>query len=475
MGRMTSTLVGIVLAGGVGSRFRSRRPKIVHDLLGRPMVGWAVDALRAAGCTEVVVVAGPATADDVRAALPDVRVAVQATPRGTGDAAAVGLAAAPAAARVLIAGGDTPCLRPDTLRALAAVQNDAGAPVSVLTARFADPHGYGRVVRAEDGGVARIVEERDADGPTRAIDEINAGVYAADADFLRRALPTLTTANAQGELYLVDIVAAARAEGRPVPILCCEDPAEIHGINDRAQFAEAAVILRDRLVRRWQSAGVGFLDPASVWIEASVELAADVVVGPQVMLHGRTIIAEGARIDAGCILRDCRVGVDAHLKPHVVAEGADIGPGAEAGPFAHLRSGTVLADGSRVGNFVETKKTRLGPGSKANHLSYLGDADIGAGVNVGAGTITCNYDGVDKHRTVIGDGAFIGSDTQLVAPVTVGAGAVVGAGTTVTRDVPPDALAVSRTPQREIAGWAARNGPAARKAAKARNKEEGRQ
>jgi bifunctional UDP-N-acetylglucosamine pyrophosphorylase/glucosamine-1-phosphate N-acetyltransferase len=470
---MTSTLVGIVLAGGIGSRFRSRRPKIVHDLLGRPMVGWAVDALRAAGCDDVVVVASPATADDVRAALPDVRLAVQAEPRGTGDAAAVGLAAAPAAARVLIAGGDTPCLRPDTLRALADAQDAAGAPVAVLTARFADPHGYGRVVRADDGGVARIVEERDADAATRAIDEINAGVYAADAAFLRRVLPALTTANAQGELYLVDVVGSARAEGQPVPALCCTDPSEIHGINDRGQFAEAAAILRGRLVRHWQRHGVGFLDPDTVWIEASVELASDVVVGPQVMMYGHTRVAAGARIDTGCVLRDCRIGADAHLKPYVVAEGAEIAERVEAGPFAHLRSGTVLAEGSRVGNFVETKKTRLGPGSKANHLSYLGDAEVGAGVNIGAGTITCNYDGVDKHRTVIGDGAFIGSDTQLVAPVTVGAGAVVGAGTTVTRDVPADALTVSRTPQRDIDGWARRNGPAARKAAKAgKNKDQ---
>lgn len=467
MAGMSQPLVGIVLAGGVGSRFRSRRPKIVHDLLGRPMLGWAVAALREAGADAVVVVASPATADDVRAAMPDVRVAVQESPKGTGDAAAVGLAAAPEAGRVLIVGGDTPCLRASTLAALAEAQTSAGAPVAVLGAAFDDPSGYGRLVRAADGGIARIVEERDADATTKAIREINAGVYAAEAAFLRRTLPTLGTANAQGELYLVDIVAAARAEGLPVPGVTSDDPREIHGINDRAQFAEAVEILRRRIVAHWQREGVGFLAPDSVWIEPTVELARDVVVGPGVMLHGATTVGEGTRIDAGCVLRDVRVGADVHLKPYLVAESAVLGDGVEAGPFAHLRSGTRLDEGSRVGNFVETKKTRLGKGSKANHLSYLGDAEIGAGVNVGAGTITCNYDGVDKHRTVIGDGAFIGSDTQLVAPVEVGAGAVVGAGTTVTKDVPAGALAVSRAPQREIDGWALRHGPAARKAAKA--------
>lgn len=428
------------------------------------MLAWTVAALRAAGCDRIVVVVSPATETAVREACPDVAIAVQPEPRGTGDAVAAALPLVEGQARLLVAGGDTPCLRAETLARLLVEPATAAGGIALLSAGFADPSGYGRVVRGADGRVARIVEHRDADPEVLAIREINAGVYAFDAEFLREALPRLGTDNAQGELYLVDVLETAHARGLPVAAVHTDDPDEIHGINDRAQFATALRILRDRLVANWQVAGVGFEDPASVRIEAEVELEADVEIGAGVELRGRTRIGRGSRIDRGCVLRDCQLGADVHLRPYVVADSAILADGCQAGPFVHLRPGSDLGPSARVGNFVEIKNTRLGRASKANHLSYLGDAEIGENVNIGAGTITCNYDGIHKHRTRIEDGAFIGSDTQLVAPVTVGRGAVVGAGTTVTRNVPDGALAVSRSPQREIEGWAERRREPAGKA-----------
>lgn len=454
----TTAAAGLVLAGGIGTRFRSRTPKVVHPLLGRPMVAWPVTALAEAGVDRTVVVAAPHTREAIAASVPDAEVTVQHDALGTGDAAAVGVEAlGEHEGAVTILSGDVPGLRPKTLVRLLDEYQAQGGGMVLLTANLEDPTGYGRVVRSgADGDVTGIVEHRDADPETRQIQEINAGVYVAEKALLDELLPRLSTDNEQNELYLVEAVSLAREAGAPVSTIVVEDPDEIRGINDRAQLAEAACLLRDRIVRHWQLAGVTFDDPRSAWVTPDVELATDVRIGPHVELSGATRVATGARIDQGCVVRGSEIGSESRLLPYVVMEDARLEGRCQAGPFTHLRPGTRLGEGARAGNFVEMKKATLGPGSKANHLSYLGDTTVGSGVNIGAGTITCNYDGVEKHPTTIEDGAFIGSDTQLVAPVRIGRDAIVGAGTTVTRDVADEALAISRTPQKEIPGYARR-------------------
>lgn len=456
----------LVLAGGIGSRFRSATPKVVHSLLGRPIVAWPAAAATEAGAQRIVVVAAANTQQAIAAALPTATVVIQPEARGTGDAARIGLAEIADNELVLITVGDAPCFRPETFATLAAAAPANG--LAVLTATLDDPSGYGRIVRNAEGHIVRIVEQRDADAATAAIHEVNTGIYAAPAAVLKHLSAQLGTDNAQGEYYLVDIVALAAASGLEVVGVALADPREMQGINDRAQWAAAAACLRDRLVAAWQAQGVAFVDPSSVWIEPTVTLAADVLIGADVELRGATRVDGPACIERGCVLHDTTVAAGAHLKPYCICDGAVIATDATVGPFAHLRPGSELGARSRVGNFVELKNTRLGEDSKANHLSYLGDAVIGNAVNVGAGTITCNYDGFTKHRTVIEDGVMIGSDTQLVAPVRVGRGAYVAAGTTVTKDVEPDALSTSRTPQKNIPGWAATKRA---RAAKAKAKE----
>ncbi|TNF31941.1 MAG: UDP-N-acetylglucosamine diphosphorylase/glucosamine-1-phosphate N-acetyltransferase [Deltaproteobacteria bacterium] len=455
---MPPRTAAIVLAAGKGTRMRSARAKVLHPVLGRPMISWIVGATLEAGFDQVVVVVGhqrEAVADALRRDFPDAPIgfAHQAEQRGTGHAVQCALPATEGADAVAILSGDTPALDADTLRRLAQLKAERGATLVVTTFEADDPTGYGRIVRDADGAVSRIVEHKDATPAERALHEVNAGLYLADRAALADALAQLTTDNAQGELYLTDAVALTAAHGGRVAGFVLHDPFRVAGINTRAQLA---AIERELLARRLDAlmeAGVTLEDPASTRVEAPVEIGEDTVLGPGVQLKGRTVIGRDCRIDAGVVLTDTTVGDGAHIKPYVVAESAEVGPGAAAGPFAHLRPGTVLGPEVKVGNFVETKKATLGRGAKASHLSYLGDCEVGAGANIGAGTITCNYDGFDKHRTVIGEGVFIGSDTQLVAPVEVGANAVVGAGTTVTRNVAPGALVVSRTPQKEIAGY----------------------
>src|SRR5690606_30209224 len=355
--------------------------------------------------------------------------------------------------RILLLYGDTPLLRTESLRELLSAHEEAGGPLALLSFETPEPHGYGRVVR-EDGRVRRIVEQKDATEAQARITECNAGVYSVDSAFLWEALAALTPNNAQGEYYLTDLVAMAAERGPVAAVtLPVEDTA---GVNDRVDLARCGKVLQMRINRAWMREGVSFTDPEQAWVAETARLSPDAELAPQAHSGPGCDTAEGAIIEMGCVLRDSRVAAAAHLKPYSVLEGADVGPAAHVGPFARLRPGTRLEEGVHVGNFVETKKAHLGRGTKAGHLSYLGDAVIGEGVNVGAGTITCNYDGVNKHRTVLGDGVFVGSDTQLVAPVTVGAGAFLGAGSTITRDVPPGALAVSRTPQTVREGWAER-------------------
>ncbi|MEK7725729.1 MAG: bifunctional UDP-N-acetylglucosamine diphosphorylase/glucosamine-1-phosphate N-acetyltransferase GlmU, partial [Nitrospirota bacterium] len=371
-----------------------------------------------------------------------------------------------APAAYLILNGDTPLLQESTLRALLQTHRAAGATVTLLTAILDNLGGYGRVVRRTAKGasgavhasadVVKIVEDRDASPEERAIREINVGTYVVDGAFLFAALDKVQPHNAQGEYYLTDIVDMAVTQGHRVAALPLTNPDEGLGVNTRLQLAEAEQVIRQQIRRRWMEAGVTMIDPASTWIDAEVVIGKDTTLHPNVTLEGKTVIGEGCEVRSFTRLTNCAVGSHVTILDHCVCADSQVDEQATLGPFVHLRPGVRVRKKAKVGNFVEMKKTDLGEGAKANHLSYLGDATIGKGVNIGAGTITCNYDGVHKFQTVVGDYVFLGSDTQLIAPVTVGAGAVIAAGTTVTQDVPANALAIARVPQVNRAGWAAR-------------------
>ncbi len=457
---MTQPLATVVLCAGKGTRMKSDRAKVLHPILGRPLAYYPLARAFELGAGNVVAVVGhqaEAVQKELAAQFPGqpLSFALQATQRGTGDAVASARQALEGfKGAVLILSGDVPLLTTATLKRLLEAYRAGHGPLAMVSCRMTDPTGYGRVVRGEQGHVVRIVEHKDATEAQRHLHEVNAGLYVADAAFLWSALETLTPQNAQGELYLTDIVAKAAAAGG---VAVVEAPAEeTAGVNDRAELADRATVLRARINRAHQVNGVTIVQPETVSIDEGVEVGPDAVLGPFVTLSGRCEIGAGAHVGQGCVLTDTTVGDGCELKPYSVLEEAVVGPRCHVGPFARLRPGSVLDEGVHVGNFVETKKAHLRQGVKAGHLSYLGDADIGAGSNIGAGTITCNYDGVNKHQTTLGEGVFIGSDTQLVAPVTVGAGAYIGAGSTVTRDVPADALMVSRAAAVVKAGWAAR-------------------
>jgi len=437
---------------------RSERNKVLHTLLGRPVVAYPVGLARDLQAQPVVAVLGHQK-DAVAAALDSsfgagaIAVAHQETQKGTGHAVKVGLTKLRGfKGIVLILVGDAPLLTRKTLTSLARTARRT-EKLCVLTAHLDDPTGYGRITRNARGGVTGIVEHRDCTEAQRAIGEVNAGMYAVPIEFLRRSLSRLSSRNAQGELYLTDIVSLAASSIGVTAVVAA--PEEILGINNRRQLIQAEESLRARIAEA-HLAQATLRDPSTTWIDPEVTIAKDADIGPHVTLRGTTRIGKGAVISQGCILTDTTVGPGALIRPYCVTEKAEVGAGNKIGPFAHLRPGTVLSDNVHVGNFVETKKTTLGTGSKANHLTYLGDATVGDGVNIGAGTITCNYNGYEKRQTVIGDGAFVGSDSQLVAPVKVGAGAVVAAGTTVTKEVPAGALALSRTEQKQVPGYAER-------------------
>jgi bifunctional UDP-N-acetylglucosamine pyrophosphorylase/glucosamine-1-phosphate N-acetyltransferase len=459
-------VTAVVLAGGKGTRMKSALPKLLHRAAGRPLIEFPVRAALALGVEKVVVVtSGNPELDAALAAAFGERVAtvVQDPPRGTGDAVRLGLAAVETE-RVLVLCGDTPLVTTSELELV--VSASQGAELSFMSALVADPTGYGRVLRYEDGRVRGIREQKDLESDAeRAVREVNAGIYAARKSVLERAVAGLRPLNAQGELYLTDIVAALAASG-VVAVLGSADA--LVGVNDRAQLAAAEELLFARIRERLGREGVTARGDAR--IDDGVTIAPGVEIEAGVRLRGATSIGAGTRIDVGSVLTDATLGERVNVKPYSIITSSRVGDAAEIGPFAHLRPDSEIEAEAHVGNFVETKKTRMRRGAKANHLAYLGDGDVGERANVGAGTIFCNYDGFQKHRTVIGEGAFIGSDSQLVAPVTIGKGAFVGSGTTVTEDVPDDALALGRARQENKPGYAAklreRLGGAAREAKK---------
>lgn len=462
----------IVLAAGEGTRMRSATPKVLHEVAGRPLLGHVLTAASGAGLADtVVVVVGhgrDTVADWLEGGHPQARSVVQEEQHGTGHAVRVALAAHPVAAgTVLVVSGDTPLLTAATIDDLLAAHVGSEAAATVLTARVADPTGYGRVIRSPDGDVVAVVEHHDATTDQLRGDEINSGIYAFDAAALGQALSRLTRDNSQGEEYLTDVVALLREAGRKVGAHQVADPAEVMGVNDRVQLAAAGAVLRERINQTWMRAGVTMVDPATTWVDSDVELEPDVVLLPGTRLHGRTRVARGARVGPDTTLSDTEVG-EAAVVHSSACFAAVIGPGAVVGPFTHLRQGTHLGPDSKAGAFVETKNATVGTGSKVPHLSYVGDVEIGEGTNIGAATVVVNYDGVAKHRTVIGDQVRVGSDTMLVAPVTVGDGAYTAAGSVITEDVPPGAMAVGRARQRVIPGWVQRKRSGTPSAAAAR-------
>lgn len=446
----------IVLAAGQGTRMKSSLPKVLHPAAGAPLVAWVVEAVLGAGGDETVVVIGHG-ADDVAAVLPkSVGTVVQEEQNGTGHAVLVALAALGDVEgdTVVVIPGDTPLITADTIAHLIAAHGEREPAVTLLTTTLADPTGYGRVVRDDAGEVVGIVEERDADDAQRRISEVAVSMYAFAGGHLLRALNEVDTANDQGEMYLTDVVEILAAAGEPIAAVPA--PAvEVAGVNSHDQLAEAARALRARLNHRWMREGVSMLDPERVYLEPTVQLAPGVVLLPDVYLQGSTTVAAGARVGPSVLAEDSHIGEGTRVW-YSVLRGAQVGEGAEVGPFASLRPGTVLGPETRAGTFVEMKNTSLARGAKVPHLSYMGDAQIGEESNVGAGSITCNYDGFEKHETVIGDRVRIGSDTMLVAPVEIGDDAWTGAGSTITRDVAPRALGVERSVQKDIPDYAAR-------------------
>jgi len=454
-------LSAVVLAAGEGTRMRSSLPKVLHPLCGRAMVLHVIDTLTALPLERLVVVVGHEAAAVTAAIQAGVGTDIpiefveQRVQRGTGDAASVALTAFSDAIDdddVIVCSADIPLLCPETLAALATEHRRTDAAASLLTAVLPDPTGYGRIVRDARGNVERIVEQGDATPDELAITEVNPSIYCFGRAFLAPALRRLSPENAQGEYYLTDVVGVLRGTGHSVLAIPAADPTETQGVNDRAQLGDAEAVLRHRINTAWMRAGVTMVDPARTYVDATVELAPDVRLLPGTLLEGATVVGAGAVIGPDCRVVDSIVGDGAEIESSVLRS-ATVGPDVHVGPFAHLRPGTTLARDARVGSFVETKNATVGEGAKLPHLSYVGDADVGAGANVGAGTITANYDGREKHHTRIGTGARTGSNSVLVAPVELGDGAYTGAGAVVTRDVPADALAIG-VPARIVEGWA---------------------
>ena len=445
----------IILAAGAGTRMKSKKPKVAHEVLGRPLVQWAVCAAEEAGADRVIAVVGHGREAVIPLVEGRAEVAVQTSQRGTADAV---LAAADALAdfdgAVVVLSGDSPLIRPETIREMCALREEHDAAVVVLTMELANPFGYGRIVRDGAGEVERIVEQKDATAEEAAITECNSGFYCFDGRALFEALAQVGSDNAQGEFYLTDVLAISRAAGRPVLAYKTDDAEQCLGVNSRGQLAEATRVMQRRINEGHMAAGVTMWDPATTYIGPEVEIAPDVELLPNVMLLGKTVVGEDSVVGPNSRLTDTRVGRGCRIDETVAVE-ALIDDGATTGPRAYLRPAAHLCEGAKAGTHVEIKKSTIGKGSKVPHLSYIGDTTMGEGVNIGAGSITCNYDGVNKHATVIEDGAFIGSDTMMVAPVTIGAGALVGAGSTITKDVAAGALALGRAKQSEIAGWVA--------------------
>jgi bifunctional UDP-N-acetylglucosamine pyrophosphorylase/glucosamine-1-phosphate N-acetyltransferase len=440
----------VVLAAGKGTRMKSRGCKVLHPVAGRPMILYVLETLRSAGAGRIVVVTGH-RAEDVEERLSGFRVEfVRQEPQlGTGHAvAAAGEVLRDFTGPILIACGDTHLIRPETLEGLMAYHSERRSRLTVLTARVGDPTGYGRIVRNDVGEVVAIVEETDATPDVKLLDEINTGMYLVEGPLLFSLLKRIEADNAQGEYYLTDIVREAAGEGIPVHGFVAPDPAEVEGINTRAQLAAANRVVWDGIRRRLMLDGVTLLDPSAVYVDHGVVVGEDTVIHPGVTLMGETVIGRDCLIEPGVLIEDARIGDRVNVLLGSRIESAVIGDDTMIGPMARVRPETRIGNRVKVGNFVEVKKTVIGDGSKASHLTYLGDSEIGRDVNIGCGTITCNYDGKTKHRTIIHDKCFVGSDVQFVAPVEIGEGSLIAAGSTITRDVPPGTLAVARSRQK---------------------------
>lgn len=449
----------IVLAAGLGTRMKSTRAKVLHPLLGRPILVHLLEALSPLGADRTLVVTGY-QADVVGPLLaPFGATPVLQEPQlGTGHAflCCRKELEEEGPGEVLLVAGDVPLLPVDEVHAFWKAFSEASAPAAVITLRLGNPFGYGRILRDGRGEVERIVEEKDATPTQRSVAEVNSGVYLFRVPSVLALLDSLGRENAQGEYYLTDLFRILHRDGSPALSFEAREPGRWLGVNSQADLARATGVLRREIVERWMASGVTILDPDTTWIEPAVRIESGVILHPFVRLCGMSHLSRDVEIRALSVLYDTNLGPGTIVKEYCVLEGTQAGASCFIGPFCHTRPGTILEERVHLGNFVETKKTRMGVGAKANHLSYLGDATVGARSNIGAGTITCNYDGAKKHPTVLGEGVFVGSDTQLVAPVTVGDGAYVGAGTTVTKDVPAGALVISRTPQKVIEGWVAR-------------------
>ena len=443
MSQNSESVLPVVLAAGLGTRMKSRRPKVLHELCGRPMLAYVLDAAHEVSGRRPLVVYSPATQAITEVFSADADFALQAEPLGTADALRAALAAVPAEiAEILVLSGDVPLVQTDLLAELIDIRRARNAAIALVAVHAADPSGLGRVVRSEDGGqVLSVVEDRDADPEELEIEEINAGLYAFDAEWLRGRIGDVKPSPVSGEFYLPELVILAREDRRPVVSLEVEDDGTLAGINDRSQLADAELGLRMTINQRHMLAGVTMVDPLRTYVDSTVELAVDVVLEPGVVLRGRTKIGEGTRIGSGSQIIDTVVGRDCFIWASVL-ECSEVEDEVQIGPFSHLRPKSSIGRKAKLGNFAEVKGSRLDPGVQQHHFSYIGDAQVGERTNVGAGTITCNYDGVKKHKTVIGKGVFLGSDTMLVAPIELGDGARTGAGSVVTKDVPAGMLAL---------------------------------
>lgn len=442
----------VILAAGQGKRMKSDLPKVLQPLAEKPLLGHVIDTAKALGADAIHVVYGHG-GDRVRErfANESVHWALQAEQLGTGHALAQAMPGIPDDHQVLVLYGDVPLIRKPTLEQLAA--HSTAKSIGLLTLRLADPTGYGRIVRDGAGNVVRIVEQKDANTKERAIDEVNTGLMAMPAGPLRQWLAALKNDNAQGEYYLTDVVVAAVRAGMKIGTVLSPTEAEVLGVNDKVQLAQLEGALRSERATALMVQGATLADPARIDIRGAVSVGRDVFIDVNVVLQGEVTLADRVRIGSNCVLKDCHIGADTEVHPNCVIDRATVGPRNSIGPFARLRPDSVLHEDVHIGNFVEVKKSEIGAGSKANHLTYLGDASVGRKVNVGAGTVTVNYDGVNKHRTEIGDGAFVGSGSMLIAPVKIGANANTGAGSTITRDAPEGKLTVARARQVTIEGW----------------------
>ena len=447
-----SSLNAIILAAGKGTRMRSALPKVLHPIAHKPMVAHVIETVTSLGADAIQLVYGHG-GDLLKERLADYSVnwVEQKEQLGTGHAVQQVIPHIQDNDNVLILFGDGPLIQQETLEDL--LNAKGSAELALLTVTLEDPSGYGRIIRDNDGHITGIVEHKDATDAQRLIKEINTGIMAANGKVLKRWLNALTNDNAQGEYYLTDVVAMAASEGVTIASSQPEQASDVEGVNDRMQLAALERAYQRRQAKQLMLAGATLMDPARIDVRGTVEIENDVVVDVNVIFEGNVYLAEGAVIEANCVLRDCRIGKNARVKANSVIEGAVLGENAQAGPFARLRPGTELSKNAAVGNFVEIKNTFLGEGAKSGHLTYLGDATIGTGANIGAGTITCNYDGVNKFKTEVGDAAFIGSNSSLVAPVRIGDGATTGAGSVITQDIDDNDLGIGRSRQRNISGW----------------------